>query len=97
VYFKLSSIILEQQAAAHLSGADFVRHAVDVYGAQRILWGSDVGNTQAPYAELVQLALDSAARLTPREQRQVFHDTGKAVHARGGRGGGRPSRAAVTP
>ena len=86
VYFKLSSINLERLREAGLPAQDFVRHAVDVYGAGRILWGSDLGNTQEPYDELVTLALAATATLTAAEQRQVLHDTGKRVHVRGGRG-----------
>jgi predicted TIM-barrel fold metal-dependent hydrolase len=86
VYFKLSSINLEALAAAKLPSADFVRHLVDTFGADRIMWGSDFGNTPAPYSELVHLASESTTRLGERERRAVLHDTGKAVHFPGGRG-----------
>jgi L-fuconolactonase len=86
VYFKLSSINLEALAAAKLSSTAFVRHAVDTFGADRIMWGSDLGNTAAPYDELVELAIASTVGLTQRERRAVLHDTGKAVHVPGGRG-----------
>jgi predicted TIM-barrel fold metal-dependent hydrolase len=85
IYFKFSSIVVEQVQAAKLSTADFLRHAVDVFGADHILWGSDLGNSTEPYAEMVQQAIDATAKLTPREQKQVLRDTGMAVHVAGGR------------
>jgi predicted TIM-barrel fold metal-dependent hydrolase len=86
IYFKFSSIVIEQQLAAKNPVADFLRHAVDVYGADHILWGSDLGNSTESYAEMVHLAVKATSRLTPRERKWVLRDTGMAVHVAGGRG-----------
>lgn len=85
IYFKFTSVVVEQLQAAKLSTADFLRHAVDVFGADHIQWGSDLGNSTEPYAEMVRQAIEATAKLTPREQKQVLRDTGMAVHVAGGR------------
>lgn len=79
IYFKFTSINLDRETAAGVSSSAFLRHAVDVFGADHIMWGSDFGNTQEPLPAMVSRALAAAALLTPRERRQVFHDTGKSV------------------
>jgi L-fuconolactonase len=86
IYYKFSSIVIDQQLAAKNLVADFLRHAVDVYGADHILWGSDLGNSTEPYAEMVQLAVAATSMLTPRERKWVLRDTGMTVHVAGGRG-----------
>jgi predicted TIM-barrel fold metal-dependent hydrolase len=86
IYYKFSSIVIEQQLAAKNSVADFLHHAVDVYGADHIMWGSDLGNSNEPYAEMVHLAVAATSKLTSRERRWVLRDTGTAVHVAGGRG-----------
>jgi predicted TIM-barrel fold metal-dependent hydrolase len=79
----LNSLTLEK---AQISSADFVRHAVDVYGADHVMWGSDTGNNKLEYSDLVHRALAATVKLTPAEQRQMLRDTGKAVFISGGRG-----------
>jgi L-fuconolactonase len=85
IYYKLTTHLLKDFADAGISTAQFVRHCVDTYGADHLMWGSDVGNTPGTYAELVGIALDSMTLLTNREKQQVLHDTGKESFVRGGR------------
>lgn len=84
IYFKFTSIVIEQLVAQKISPADFMRHAVDVFGADHILWGSDLGNSTEPYAEMVHQAIDATAKLTARERKQVLRDTALATHVAGG-------------
>jgi L-fuconolactonase len=86
IYYKFSTINIELLEKGKVPSADFVRHAVDVYGADHVMWGSDFGNKKSPYAELVAGAVAAASKLTPNEQRQFLHDTGKALFVGGGRG-----------
>ncbi|MGC3982344.1 MAG: amidohydrolase family protein [Steroidobacteraceae bacterium] len=87
IYFKYSTINAEGVPAAGTKGlvdrgidpAAFVRHAVDLYGADRVMWGSDIGQSNGTYAELVQLGKAMAARLSIGEQRKVLHDTAARV------------------
>jgi predicted TIM-barrel fold metal-dependent hydrolase len=84
IYYKFTTINIDRLAAANLPAADTLRHVVDIYGADHVLWGSDIGNSAGTYAEMVHKIVVAAARLTAAEQQQVLHDTGSAVYARGG-------------
>lgn len=84
IYYKFSTINIDLLAAAQVPAADMLRHVVDIYGADHVLWGSDIGNSAGTYAEMVHKMVASAARLTSGEQQQVLRDTGKAVYVRGG-------------
>ncbi len=86
VYYKFTTLNLQTLDKAQVPTADFVRHAVNVYGADRIMWGSDMGNNKFEYADLVRRAIAATAKLTPAEQRQMLRETGKAVFVAGGRG-----------
>ena len=52
-----------------------------MFGAGRLMWGSDFGNTLRPYAEMVADAVASTARLSDTERRRVLHDNGAAMFA----------------
>jgi L-fuconolactonase len=85
VYFKFTTLNLQTLANSNISSADFVRFAVDTFGAERIMWGSDFGNNKRDYADLVKIAVDSTAKLTLPEQRQMLRETARGVFAAGGR------------
>ncbi len=82
VYFKLTSINFRNFEDNKQGGPSAVRRYVDVFGADRIMWGSDYGNTQGEFPEMVAKARAAVAKLTPQEQKKVLHDTGKRVFAR---------------
>ena len=84
VHFKFTSINIGQLTAAKLVPAELLRRVVDVFGAERVMWGSDVGNSVGTYAEFVRNALAATAQLDAAEQRQVLRDTGMRVFVRGG-------------
>jgi predicted TIM-barrel fold metal-dependent hydrolase len=82
VYFKLTTINLDNLEKAGLDSSDFLRHVVDVYGADRIMWGSDYGNTPGTFSDMVTRAERATAKLKPVERRKVLHDTGHRLFAR---------------
>ncbi len=79
VYFKITTVNFRALAEQGVSSADFLRHAVDLFGADHIMWGSDQGNTQVPYPQMIADAEAAAAGLDEHERRLVFHDTGATV------------------
>lgn len=85
VYYKFTTINLDMLRDARVSEPDMLRHVVDVYGADHVLWGSDIGNSAGAYGEMVQRIVAATGKLNDAERRQVLHDTGKGVFARGGR------------
>jgi L-fuconolactonase len=82
VYFKLTTINLNILDRAELSSSQFVRHVVDVFGADRVMWGSDYGNTQGEFVDMVRRARTATELLSTEERRKVLHDTGRAILSR---------------
>src|SRR5687768_1460107 len=86
VYFKYTTLLLEQLHAAHVPFKPFLEHMVQTFGADQMTWGSDVGNTPGSMFMWVQHALDSASGLTDQQQRDLFYNTAERIHVPGGRG-----------
>lgn len=84
VYFKFSSINLQQLAKANVAAPALLRHVVDVYGADRVMWGSDIGHSTGTYASQVGAGIDAVAQLSADEQRKVLRESGMRVFVRGG-------------
>jgi L-fuconolactonase len=84
IYYKFTTINLDNLATAGVSGAEMLRRVVDVFGADHVMWGSDVGNSVGKYGKLVERMVEATSKLTDTEKRAVMHDTGKKVFAVGG-------------
>ena len=88
IYFKFTSINLDICREANVPADKVLRRAVDMFGADHLMWGSDIGTSSGSYKDMVQRFLDSAVLLTDAEKQAVFHDTGKRVFIKGGSKGG---------
>jgi predicted TIM-barrel fold metal-dependent hydrolase len=84
IYFKFTSINLDIYRESDVPSDKVLRAAVDLFGADRIMWGSDIGTSSGTYKEMVQRILDASVLLTDAEKRAVLHDTGKRVFVKGG-------------
>lgn len=82
VYYKLTTINFHQLEQARIDSAQFVRRLVDMFGADRMMWGSDVGNTLDDYASMARRARASTTLLTAAERQLFLHDTGARLFAR---------------
>jgi predicted TIM-barrel fold metal-dependent hydrolase len=82
VHFKWTTNVIDELTARGASTSAFLRRAVDIFGAERLMWGSDFGNTLRPYPDMVADAIASTAALTDRERRRVLHDNGVALFSR---------------
>jgi L-fuconolactonase len=87
ISFKFTSINLDHCREEGFPANRVLRRAVDLFGAGRVMWGSDIGTSSGTYADMVQRMIDASDLLTPGEQRAVWHDTGRRVFAKGGRQG----------
>lgn len=58
----------------------FLRKAVDTFGASRIAWGSNFPASPGSLAELISLARDAAGSLSAAEQRAVFSGTAISLY-----------------
>ena len=84
IYFKFTSINLDICREANIPAAKVLRRAADMFGADHLMWGSDIGTSSGTYKDMVQRFLDAAVLLSPAELRAVAHDTGKRVFVKGG-------------
>lgn len=85
VHFKWTTNVIDELKAQGRSPAVFLRLAADSFGIERLMWGSDCGNTLRPYAEMVADAIASTAELSDGERRRVLHDNGFAMFDRAAR------------
>ena len=76
VYFKLTTINFHLFEKAGIDAALFVRRAADIFGADHMMWGSDVGNTLESYDSMARRARTAAALLTPAERALFLSGTG---------------------
>jgi predicted TIM-barrel fold metal-dependent hydrolase len=86
VYYKYTTVLVEQIEQAKLDLKAFMHHMVGVYGADHMVWGSDVGNSSGDMIEHIRHALDSTEGLTPAQRKNIFYNTAKKVFIAGGRG-----------
>lgn len=86
ISFKWTSINLDICREMGIPADKVLRRAVDLYGADRVMWGSDIGTSSGTYKDMVQRAIDSTTSLTEAEKRAVFHDTGRRIFVKGGGG-----------
>ena len=82
VYYKLTPLNLDDVDKSSVSSADWVRHMVDVFGADHIMWGSNIGQSPGVYPTYIEQGIRSVAKLSEMEKRLVMHDTGKRFHTR---------------
>jgi len=82
VFFKFTTINIDKLQDARISPSAFLANAVERFGKDRLLWGTDMGNTPGTYAELVARGRAAAASLSPAARRAVMHDTGRDLFTR---------------
>ncbi|HWL47433.1 MAG TPA: amidohydrolase family protein [Sphingomonadaceae bacterium] len=76
VSFKFTHINVSRFAEAGIDSARYLRRLVDTFGAGRVMWGSDFGNTKAAYETMAEQAVAATALLDERERAAVLHDSG---------------------
>ena len=81
IVFKFTQINLNRFRETEIDAARFVRLIVDTYGAGRVMWGSDYGNTKDAYPDMVAQAIAATSLLSAAERAQVLHDNGAKLFA----------------
>jgi L-fuconolactonase len=80
IYFKITEINMERLESAQVRPAHLVRRMVDSFGPERVLWGSDVGQSMKwSYAQKAQMARAATDFLTESEARNFLHDNAAAL------------------
>jgi predicted TIM-barrel fold metal-dependent hydrolase len=80
VHFKVTDINFDRLEELHFDSAAFVRALVDRFGAGRILWGSDVGQSPAPYEEKLKRLRASTHLLSAEERAQFVGGTAHRLY-----------------
>lgn len=82
IHFKFTEINVDRFAAPGIDHAQFMRLLVDTYGADRVMWGSDYGNTKgASYPDMVARAIGAAALLSAEEREKFLYANGARLFA----------------
>jgi len=79
VSVKWTSINMDASREFGADPAKVLRRAVDFFGADKVMWGSDIGTSSGTYKEMVARAFESTSLLTDEERRKVLHDTGRRI------------------
>lgn len=80
LYVKVSTHNLKRLALAGGSPRAAMKKLVAAFGAGRLIWGSDVGNTRTPYADMIGMARDAMADLSPKDQELVLNGTAMKLY-----------------
>lgn len=81
VHFKITEINMERLVKAGVRPAHLVRRMVDSFGPDRLVWGSDVGQSMLwPYAEKVAMAQAATDFLTPAEASAFLHGNAQRIY-----------------
>jgi predicted TIM-barrel fold metal-dependent hydrolase len=86
VYFKLTEVNLDNLCDTGASPTGLVRRLADRFGAQRLVWGSDVGQSlRWSFAQKASMAREAGSLLSTEERRLFLHDNAaRAYSAREG-------------
>ena len=82
VHFKITEIVLDRLADQGADPAWFVRLLANRFGAHRLMWGSDLGQSAKPYETKAAMAWGAARDLSADERSMFLHDTAASVYAR---------------
>ncbi|MDX9875243.1 MAG: amidohydrolase family protein [Spongiibacteraceae bacterium] len=74
VTMKFSTINLERLEANDRSLTAFIDQTISTFGADRLIWGSDVGQSRDNYQHMVDLARKATAHLAPEVRQALLHD-----------------------
>lgn len=85
VHHKYTTFLLEVLRRGGVPDKDFFNYAVGAYGTERVIWGSDFGNTPGEMYDFLKRALASASDLTPAQTEAIFSTNARKMFKPGGR------------
>jgi len=81
IYFKITEINMEQIVKAGVNSADLVKRMVASFGPDRLVWGSDVGQSMLwSYPEKIAMVNEAAELLSEEEKRKFLHDNAARIY-----------------
>jgi L-fuconolactonase len=79
ISYKFTSLLMDVIREQGFKPEEVMRRAVDFFGADKVMWGSDIGTSSGTYKEMVARAIAATALLDDEERRKVLHDTGRRI------------------
>jgi L-fuconolactonase len=79
---KVSTHNLQRLTANGRSARGTIKSLVNAYGAKRVIWGSDVGNSKVRYPDMIAMAKDAIADLPAADQALILSGTAKSLYRR---------------
>jgi predicted TIM-barrel fold metal-dependent hydrolase len=79
IRFKWTTLNIDALSNAGIAPQAFLRAAADAFGPDRLMWGSDYGNTTRPYAGIVADAHAATESLRPAEAKAVLGGSARAL------------------
>ena len=80
VYLKFSSVNLYAAAKGNSTPQQFFRRLLEVFGAQRLMWGSNFPNTyDRSLKEQLELALGQLSFVPQADRQWLFADTARSL------------------
>lgn len=79
VYVKWTSLNMDVVLYRGCAPDDVLRCITDLFGAEKVMWGSDIGTSSGTYKEMIDRAYDSMRYLSQDEQNKLMHDTGRKL------------------
>ncbi|TDE56179.1 amidohydrolase [Nonomuraea mesophila] len=80
VLVKVTTLNLARNIAAGIKPSVVVEWLVSRFGAERVLWGSDVTQTPGAYADMVRIARESVSGLSGRDAALVLGGTSASLY-----------------
>jgi predicted TIM-barrel fold metal-dependent hydrolase len=80
---KFTTIPLGRLEAAGVDARPVVKRVMDLFGASRMMWGSDVTQSPGTYEHMAALGRQSVDGLSTSEQEQILAGTARRVYGKG--------------
>jgi len=81
VYFKFTEVNFDRLHGTGIAPSRVVRRMADSFGAGRLVWGSDIGQSlRWPYPDKASMGRESASSLTPAERALYLHDNAARIY-----------------
>ena len=81
VHFKLTEVNMERLHETGVPAATLIRRMADVFGAERLVWGSDVGQSlRWSYDVKATMGREAATLLSVSERAAFLHDAGARLY-----------------
>jgi len=80
LFVKVSTHNLKRFTVGGASARPALKTLADAFGARRIVWGSDLGNSKMSYPDMISLARDAVADLPAADQAMILSGTAKSLY-----------------